>query len=183
MMQGGVARRYAQALFELAAEQHKIDEYEKELSAVVATIGTDRELAAFLKNQVIAPSEKKEVFRKTFGDRVSPAMASFLDIVVEKKREAWLPAIAEAYTARADRARGVQEVEVRTAVALSDEDLAAIGASLEQSLKAKVRLQARVDPRLIGGVTLKIGDRLVDGSVRGRLDRLKSRLVRAEVER
>lgn len=177
MVGGSVARRYAHALFEVARDHGRIEEQDAELRRVLATFAENPSLKTAYESRRTSPDRRKAVVGQVFGD-LSAHTLNFLYLLVDKQREGALAAIAAEYRALADAAQGIVEVEVRSAVELGDPELGL----LEQRLKAggarAVRFSPRVDPGLIGGLVLRVGDRLFDGSVRTRMQRLRERLAR-----
>lgn len=178
MVGAGIARRYAKALFEVAAEHNRVDEQEQELQQVVEVIQANEGLRRVLASNRVGLDQKKAVLDELFKG-LSEHTRNLLRVVVDKQREAALPEILEAYIELADRQRGVVPVEVRSAVPLDDATLNDIAERLKSQGVPKARFSTRVEPELIGGLVLRIGDKLYDGSVRTRLRRLKQRLAQA----
>lgn len=175
MLEGAIARRYAQALFDLAREKGTVDTQETELKQVLGIFAENPSLQATFASSQASQAKKKEIVEQVFGE-YSEATRGFLALLVQKHREAAFADSVRAFGEMADRARGILEVEVRSAVPLGKEDLRALEARLIEGGASAVRFSARVDRSLIGGLVLSVGDRLYDGSVRTRLKRLKQRL-------
>lgn len=177
MVGGSVARRYAHALFEVAREHGRLEEQDAELRRVLAAFAENPSLKTAYESRKALPEDRKAVVARVFGD-LSAHTRNLLCLLIDKQREAYLDAIAREYRSLADAAQGIVEVEVRSAVELGESELGL----LEQRLKAAgargVRFSRRVDPELVGGLVLRVGDRLYDGSVRTRLQRLRERLAR-----
>lgn len=179
MIEGSIARRYALALFELAQAKGEVDRLRHELAHFQQLLRDTPALAAVLANETMSPRIKKEALLAALTPDQSQYLRNFLLLLVDKHRETALPAIVQRFHELADQAEGVVEVEMRSAVELP----AAVVGDIEKDLAAKlgktVRLSSRVQKELIGGVVLRIGDQLLDGSLKGRLLRLRKRMVQA----
>ncbi|BAD39073.1 F0F1 ATP synthase subunit delta [Symbiobacterium thermophilum] len=180
MMNHAVARRYARALFELAQEKGLLDQVNRELELVVSMYETDSYLRAFMNDQRISPSQKRKVLASVLEGKVSPLVLHFLYVVVQKRREPHLPSMYRAFQDLANEAMGVVEVEVRSAVPLAEETARNLEAKLTTKLGKRVKLRTQVAPELIGGLAVRVGDTLMDGSVRTRLRRMHERLISAQ---
>jgi len=180
MLNQAVSRRYAQALFELAQEKGLLDQVNRELDLVLQMIEADGYLRAFMNDAVISPSQKRAVLSRVLEGKVSPLVLNFLYVVVQKRRESFLPAIYRAFQDLANEALGVVEVEVRSAVPLAEETARNLEAKLVARLGKRVKFRTQVAPELIGGLVVRVGDTLIDGSVRTRLRRMHERLISSQ---
>lgn len=180
MINKTIARRYAQAFFAIAKKQDKIEQFEKELALVVDTVKANSQLAQVLEHQLIEPEKKKKIFNEIFSSKVSDIALNFINLVMDKRRERYLAQILEEYTVFADEARNVVAATVRTAKELTPEYEKAIRDKLSYLTGKQTRLKVEIDPGLIGGVVVKIGDRVYDGSVVNRLENLKQHLTRVD---
>lgn len=176
MLKGAVGSRYAEALFEIARAQNKIDELEEELRSVNSVVAASRELQKVLYHPQIAPEEKKGILKAIFEGKVSATTVNFLYLLVDHKREAFLKDIVTFFTSLADRARNVVQVQVTSAVELTAEEKGKLKETLEKATRKNVRAEYSVDPSLIGGVVVRIGDRVIDGSVKTRLAGMREHL-------
>ncbi|MDR3562522.1 MAG: ATP synthase F1 subunit delta [Negativicutes bacterium] len=181
MLTSQLATRYAQAIYELAAEQQALDTVEAELVLVEQTLSTVPELAALLYHPQVPVEAKKETVVKVFGPQLSLHVRNFLLLLVDKRRETALPAIIKEYKNLANQARNITEAEVTTAMPLSDGERQALAAKLGAVTGKRVVLKAHIDQRIIGGVIVKIGDKLIDGSVTRQLETLGAALRKTEV--
>ncbi|MBC7334693.1 MAG: ATP synthase F1 subunit delta [Clostridia bacterium] len=182
MSEARIARRYAQAYFELMAEKGLLDRAEEDLKAVVDLAQEVPEFARLLNHRGIPAAEKKDLLRRLFAAQVSPLTLNFLLLLCDRRREALLPAIHRHFGALVLEARGVVEVEVRAAVSLSEEQIQALQASLSRVTGRAVHLRQRLEPGLLGGLVVKVGDRVFDGSIAGRLNRLKEHIKGMRIE-
>ena len=176
-----LARRYATALGELAVERGHLDEVERDLRAVRQVLGEEVAFRRVIESENVTQEEKLRIVREALEGRVSPLSLNFLLLVVSKRREAALIDMLDEFFAYADEKRGVVEVEVTAARPLSGEESQAIQEKLSHVIGKAVRLTTREDGDLIGGIVARIGDLVMDGSVRSRLARLGEQLKRAQL--
>jgi len=176
MLKGAVGSRYAEALFAIAQEQGKIDQLEEELQGINQVIAGSRELQKVLYHPQITPEEKKEIVKNIFAGRVSPVATNFLYLLVDHKREMFLKDIVAYFTEMANRARNLAQVQVTSAGELNAGQKKQLNEMLEKITCKKVRAEYAVDPSLIGGVVVRIGDRVLDGSVKTRLATMREHL-------
>ncbi|PKM82208.1 MAG: F0F1 ATP synthase subunit delta [Firmicutes bacterium HGW-Firmicutes-14] len=182
MLENAVARRYAQAFFGIAQDRSMVDKLETELKTVVETIDGNEELRRVMDHQLVSPVEKKAIVNKIFSEEISEITVNFLDIVIDKYRATYIPAIYEEFVSYANENRNMADARVKTAAELTEADLEALKDKLNAVTGKNVRLQPEVDPSLIGGVMVRIGDKVIDGSLLGRLEKLKENLLHTEVK-
>lgn len=182
MLNQAVARRYARALFDLAQEKGLVDQVDREFGMVVSMIASNRRLEAVMDDVLIAPEVKRDLVEKLFTGKLSPLVMNFLLVVIRKRREAYFPLMYRSFLDLANEARGIVEVEVRSAVELSDELKQNLELKLVSHLGKRVKFQTQVAPDLIGGLVVRVGDELMDGSVKTRLQRMRDRLIRSKAE-
>jgi ATP synthase F1 delta subunit len=169
-------RVYAEALLEAAREQGRVEEVRGELGAFVEAVGSSPELRSLLRNPQIEPHVKRDALAAAFED-ADPLVRNFLLLLAEKGRvaeAAEMQAELERLVALAER---VLELELTTAVELSDEEAAKVVGQIEQASGRKVEASRSVDPDLLGGIVIQAGSQRLDASVRGRLDQLRQELT------
>lgn len=176
MLRGAVAARYAEALFDIAVEKNVVDKIESELSAVEATIKESFDLQMILYHPQITADDKKKLLGQLFKGQISDITANFLALLVDRRRFVFYFDIVAEFKKLANRSRNIVSASVTSAVELNDEERGRIDQILARLTGKKVDVSYRVDPSLIGGVVLRIGDKVVDGSVKTRLATLKERL-------
>lgn len=176
MKNKAIARRYAQALFEIAQERNTIDEYEEELNFVVEEIAGSRDLNLAWVNQEMITDEKKNIIKQLFGERVSEIILNSLLVLIDKHRETILEDLVEIYKQFADVSRNIQDAEVLSAVELTDKDFKALEEKLSAMTGKNIRLTVKIDPSIIGGLVVRIGDKVIDGSVLKRLSVMKKHM-------
>jgi F-type H+-transporting ATPase subunit delta len=182
MLNQAVARRYAKALFDLAQEKGVLDQMDREFAMVVDMINTNPQLKAVVNDVLIAPRAKSDLLEKLFAGKLTELLMNFLGLVVRKRREAYIPQMYRSFLDLANEARGIVEVEVRSAVPLSEDTIRNLETKLVFRLGRQVKFQTQVVPELLGGLVVRVGDELMDGSVKTRLNRMRDRLIRSKAE-
>lgn len=176
MLKGAVAGRYAEALYEIAVENKLVDQLEEELRAVVGILEESTQLKKVLFHPRITADQKKEVLQGLFEGKISEVAMNFLGILVERQREMYLADITSYFTDLANKARNISDVNVTSAVELTDDEKKRLADAMAKCTGKKVRLSYDVDPKLLGGVVVRVGDKVIDGSVLARLQTLREHL-------
>lgn len=168
-----LAGRYAAALYDLAGEQGVVTAVETDLDTLAAAVRESADLAALLKNpEVSRDAAAKAVDAVAEHLKVSPLTRNFLGVLAANRRLASLPDVVRAFTAIAAAARGEVTAEVTTAHPLDEAQLAQLADKLKAREGRSVTVKAHVDPAILGGLVVKIGSRMIDGSIRTRLNSL-----------
>ena len=170
------ARRYAEAALEIARREGTLDAWLVELRLAVGLLGVE-EAATVVDNPAIAWEQRRAIITGLLGSRVGVPTRNLVLLLARRGRLAILPRVADEFKRLVDREHGVVVANVISAQPLEPADLAAIAQRVQAMSGARVEVQAAVDPELIGGLTVRVGDRLIDASVRGRLARLRDSLV------
>ena len=181
MITSAVGRRYGRAVFESASRAGVVDDVEADLNAIVALIDDNASLRRYLASPRVTDNEKRALIEKHLGPRVRPLTLSLLRLLVEKRRLAALGEIAEAYRDLVRQAKGVVEATVVSAHPLEDATAEAIRKQLERITAKQVSLTREIDPALLGGVRVVLGQRVIDGSVAFHMKRLREALLAARV--
>jgi len=178
VMGGSVARRYARALFGIGLDAGTFEALGEELDGLAGLWRESDELRQALENPVFRPEQKRAVLQNILP-KVAPTaeVQRFVLLLLERRRIMLLPAIARAYRDLTDAHVGRVRAEVTSAQELSPATLDRVRRSLEQRTGKKVIIKSTVDPELIGGVVARVGDLVLDGSVRTQLEDLRTRLV------
>ena len=175
-----VARVYAVSLYELAVEEGGIaraQEVGAELLAVADTARNDRRFAEFLRTPVIDRATREKCLAKMLSGRVSTLLERFILVINRKGRAGSIGEIEQGYDALLQEKLGKVEVDVWTAGPIGPDQLRAIQTRVQQAIGKDVVMHAYTEPSMIGGVKLRIGDRLIDGSVEAKLRAMRSHLV------
>jgi F-type H+-transporting ATPase subunit delta len=169
-----IARRYAKALVQLAAEEGAVEAFHGELARVLALFSANPELGSLLSNPAYGTEAKLEIL-KDVADKLSLSgtISNFLLLLQERNRMTCLSAISSSYSILADELSGVVRPVITSALPLGEAQIAGIKAALEKSTGKKVSMTVDIDPALIGGVVTKIGDKVLDGSVKTQLTRIE----------
>jgi F-type H+-transporting ATPase subunit delta len=173
-----VDRVYANALFEAAQEQGKLERVGDELAQLVAAERDVPELRELLRNPQLDPRARRAALEDVLGES-EELLRNFLLVLSDKGRAGQLEEIAAEFERLVAEAAGIVHAELTTAVELSDDEADKLLAQIEQASGRKVEATRAVDPDLIGGIVLQVGSHRLDASVRGRLDRLRRQLVTA----
>jgi len=176
MLKGAVAGRYSAALYEIALEKNVVDQTEEELKAVRAILNENIGLQKVLYHPQIIASEKKALLDKLFKGKVSDLTLNFLALLVDRRRETFFGDIVDEFVAQANAGRNIVTAHVTTVVKLNDEEKGAVDRLLAGLTGKKVRVTYDVDPSLIGGVLVRIGDKVIDGTIKARLAAMGDRL-------
>lgn len=178
-----VARRYAKALFAVGQKSggESLDAFGKELSALAGVLDESPEAFSFFRNPAFSAEEKKSVL-KTIAETLSVGtmMQNFCDLLADKGRVDVLPGIAADFQSMLDQKNGVISGSLVTAFELSDARRKELTEKLEKQTGSKLDLEFDADPTILGGVVLKVGDKVLDASLRAQLDILKEQIKRGE---
>jgi F-type H+-transporting ATPase subunit delta len=171
-----IAKVYARALYQAAVEAGRTDHVRRDLGEFVQAAQASPELRELLVTEEISDPKKKEILLELTqgGDEM---VRNLLRLLVDKNRESELAGIHRAFVSLLEEAQGLVHVEVTTAVAMTPEVQEALRAKLASTLGKTIELKLSVDKELLGGLRLRIGDRVADASVRHRLERLRESLI------
>jgi len=169
-----VARPYAKAAFDFAVEHQSIERWQSML-AFAATVARNEQMADLLSG-ALAPEALSASFIAVCGDQLDEQGQNLIKVMAENGRLTALPAVLEQFIQLRDAYEATAEVDVISASALSDSQLTNISAAMEKRLSRKVKLNCKIDKSVMAGVIIRAGDLVIDGSVRGRLERLADAL-------
>jgi F-type H+-transporting ATPase subunit delta len=171
-----IARVYATALYEAATEDGKVDEVRRDLGEFVQAADASEELRHLLATEEISDPKKKDILLE-LTEGGSELVRNLLRILVDKSRESEVAAIYRGFVDLVEQAEGLVHVEVVTAVPMPPEIQESLRAKIASSLGKTIELKLSVDKELLGGLRLRIGDRVADASVRHQLERLRELLI------
>jgi F-type H+-transporting ATPase subunit delta len=167
---------YARALFEIARAEGTLDEVEDELFRFARSYESSDNLRTALTDEQIPAAKRQAIVEDLLGGKATPTTTQLVSMVVGAGRGRDLPAIIDRLVSRASTAKNLEVAEVRSAIALTAEQQTRLAAALTNATGKQVNLKVIVDPSVIGGLVATVGDTVIDGSVRTRIDQLKSRL-------
>ena len=173
---GSAARRYAEAAFQLAERDNALDRWQGDLR-LAADITSDERVARLVNSPMKPLPEREKIVDALLGSRLSKPAFNLVRLLVQRKNLELLGPIAAEFRRLLNQKRGVVSALVTSATPLTSDEDTAIRSRVAQLTGTTVDVQTAVDPALIGGLTVKIGDRLIDASVRGRLERLREQLL------
>jgi F-type H+-transporting ATPase subunit delta len=173
--EGGLAGRYANALFELAQDQKAIDAVSADLASLRRAMETSPDLTRLVRSPVFSAADHAKAL-KAILDKMgaNPLTAKFVLLLAQKRRLFVLLQIIAAYVRLVARSRGETEAEVTAARALSDGEITELKSVLKSKMGKEPRLHAKIDPTLLGGLVVKVGSRMIDSSLRTKLDGLRA---------
>lgn len=173
-----VSKTYGEALFDLAVEEEQLDVIEEEVRLLLATCDENEDLIKLLNHPKITREEKVKVVETVFKDRLSQTMVGFLVLVVEKGRNDELESILKYFLERVREYKNIGVAKVTSAVPLSEEQKKTVEQRLLETTKyVSFEMDYAVDESLIGGLVIRIGDRVVDSSIRTRIDSMAKTLM------
>lgn len=177
MSSSTVAKRYALALFQLAKEHQLLDQMEQELRVVKEVIIQNKDLKAVLKSPKLPNEKKKEILNEAFSS-VNPYALNTLMILIDRHREDYIADMADHFIKLANDERGIAEAKVYSVRPLTEAEREALSSAFASKVgKQSLRIENIVDSNLLGGIKLRIGNRIFDGSLRGKLERLERQLL------
>ena len=181
MREDTVAGNYAEALFELAGRHEGVEAFGEGVEVVAVLMG-EPDVREFLATPRISAGDKKAVLERALGASVPRMLLRFLQVVVDRRRQRLIPAIAAAYGEILERHLGRRHMEVTVARELDEIEEEDLTAQLSSATGATVIPHVRVRPSIIGGIVIREGDTVYDGSVRRQLDAMRRRLLAAELQ-
>ncbi len=177
MINGSLARRYSQALFEIARES-SLDSIDNDLRELTKLVEENAEVKGVMLHPHISLSVKKSIMEKLLGEDFGEVTRRFFYLLIDRKRESLLPLIQREFTRLADEARQVVEAKVASAIELSATQLDDLKKAIKQMTGKEVRIISEVRAELIGGVLVQVGDRVMDGTIAHALNRMRVELRR-----
>jgi F-type H+-transporting ATPase subunit delta len=172
-----IAEVYARSLFEVASERDKLDVVREQLGAVADALAEDRELSVFFFSPYFSTEEKRDGLGRVLVD-ADETIVNFLELLIEKHRMPVLFRIRRVYDTLWERENKVLPVEITSAVELDEQTVKGIGERIGERTGQHVELTARVEPDILGGVVLRVGNQILDASIRNRLERLRRQVAR-----
>lgn len=171
-----VVKRYATALFEISKEANALAQYEAEVKTIVEAIKQTPDFITLLEDAKVSKEEKISLIENIFGDKVSDAIVGLMVLMVRKSRETSILEVLEGFLDMVKKEAGIVKATVTSAIALSQTQLEQIQSKIEASTNSKVELETIIDESIIAGLIIKVADKVVDASIKGKMQTLKKQL-------
>lgn len=181
MAQTIVAKRYAKALFELAQEKNQVEQVEQQLELIVSAVTGDQDIEKFLLHPQIAAEDKMAVLTKATSEQASEMVLNTLQLLITRGRAGLLSSLYQYFVDISNEATGQALAVVTTPQAMTETESDRIAQKFSAIVGKKIRVDNVVDPSMIGGLTVRIGDRLYDGSLAGKIATMKKTLHASQV--
>jgi F-type H+-transporting ATPase subunit delta len=172
-----LARRYAGALFGVAEKADIVDKAQGDLALITSSLLSMQDLRETVMHPLVPPARKKSIAEKVYAGKIDDVTLRFLYLLLDKRRESIIGDVEKEFVSLANRSRGVVIATVSSAVPLTEDEQAALASKLSAYTGKTVELELSVDPELIGGLTVRIGDTVIDGSIKGHLASLKKKML------
>jgi F-type H+-transporting ATPase subunit delta len=174
------AKRYAQAIFDLALERQQLDRWAEGLDALCRAM-ENRDMFGFLEHAKVTMPQKVRTIEEALPD-VDPLLRNLLCVLVDRGLAELVPEVEKGYRRLLDAHMGREQVQVSSAVPLEDSEQKSISEFISGLIRKEVVMETRVDPSILGGLVIRVGDRLIDGSTRTRLAEMGKRLRQGAIE-
>ncbi len=178
------ATRYAQALFEIARSLHQDEEIEAELESFSAALKAATQIEKFFNSPHLSSEQKRKFLQKIYQERsheIYGVLLNFFTLLMEKQRFHLIHEIAVTFRRIADEAQGQGVAEIRSVVELDADTQARLVSKLEKLAGYKITVKKEIDPSLIAGVVIRVKNKVIDGSIKHRLDHLKKELTKFQI--
>ncbi len=167
-----LAQVYGRSLFQVALEQGKLDELREQLGQFADAINDNHDLAVFFFSPYFSTKEKQDALERML-DGADPTLTNFLELLIENHRMPVIFRIRQEYERLWDEENRTLPVEITSAIALDEQTTASLGKTIGERAGRKVTLAARVDPDILGGIIIRVGNSILDASIRNRLEQLR----------
>ena len=177
MSQSAAAKRYALALFQLAQEHNQLAHVEEDLREVKAVFKENGDLQAMLASPKLTIDRKKELIRELFG-KANPFVVNTLQVLIDRKRINETVEVANEFATLSNEEQGIADAKVYSTRPLTDDERMSISTAFAKKIgKQSLRIENEIDPSLLGGIRVQIGNNIFDSSISAKLDRLKKQLI------
>ena len=173
-----IARVYSEALFEVAEEKDKLDEIHEQLGEIADAVAENRDLQVFFFSPYFSSTEKREGIAKAISG-ANRELVNFLELLAEKQRMPALFGIRKRFDELWDEANQRLEVTLTSAIELDPSVIESVGAEIERKTGKTIELTSEVDESIVGGLVLQVGNRVLDASIRNRLEKLRREVAQA----
>ena len=165
-----VGKRYAEALFKVAIELNKLNEFKEEIIFVSDVFEENERLKVIFEHPRLSKDEKKDILNELFKDKVSTEVLNLCYIMVDKGRSKHIKNVSEELNKLANKEQGIVEAKAITAIAMTEEEKENLEKTLSKKLAKQVNLSNAIDTSIVGGVVVEVEGKRIDGSVKGKLD-------------
>ncbi|MCD6435810.1 MAG: F0F1 ATP synthase subunit delta [Clostridiales bacterium] len=176
-----VAKTYSQALFEFALESDSLNSINEEFEFVVNSFKTYNEFFELFKSPKISIEDRKRIIREVFQEKISTGMLNFILIILDKRRSSEIINIDYEFKKLFDKHFGIAKAYVKSVKELDENEKSELVKKLSELTGKEIHLKTSIDPEMIGGVYIKIGDKVIDGSIRNKLNEIKEELKQIKV--
>ena len=172
-----LAERYTKALWQIAEERNEVEKFDKELSSVCELLSQNQDIETFFVNPVIKKGDKKEILQKSFAGKIDDEIYNFLNLLVDKGRMFLLSDVQKLFEQKIAEKRNILNVEVQTVIALDEDMKEKLTGKLQKITGKNINIINNIEPSIIGGVILRFGGNVIDGSVQTQLKRIQKQLI------
>jgi F-type H+-transporting ATPase subunit delta len=172
-----IAQVYARSLFEVAKEHDKLDVVREQLGEIADAIGESHDLQVFFFSPYFSTDEKVEGLRRALED-ADESVVNFLDLLIEKHRMPALFRIRREFDALWEEENRLLPVQVTSAIELDESTVRQVGDAIGEQTGRRIELTSQVDPGILGGIVLRVGNSILDASIRNRLEKLRKQVAR-----
>lgn len=176
-----IGKRYALALFDAGQELEKVDDFKEELNYIIEILNKESELVSILEHPKISKKDKKELIVSVFGEDISEEIKNFLYIIIDKGRERNIFDINKEYKTLYNENKNLVEAVAVTAVPMNKDSQDKLSVVLSEKLGKTVKIDNEVDKSILGGVLLKMENKVIDGTIKGRLESMERTIKGAKV--
>lgn len=176
-----VSKTYSESLFEVAVEEDILEKTIEDMLLVKESFETYPELYELFRSPQISTNERKDMLKEVFGSKVSMEVLNFLKILVDKSRCSEIFGISESFMSLSDEHKGIVHVIAETVVPMGEKEINDLREKLSSDMNKTIEIINEINPDLMGGLTLKVGDKIIDGSVKKKLNDLREELAQIVV--
>ena len=177
MDESSISVRYARALFEVAEEREILTALKNDMKLIASVCNTSADFMRLLNNPVVKASQKINIVSLIFKEKVEEITLDFLKLIIKNNREIFIPAVCRNILSFIKEARGIKTIILTTATNIDDASLDNIGKIMEKELGSKIEIFTRINPKIIGGMILRIDDKQYDASITAQLGKIKKELL------
>jgi F-type H+-transporting ATPase subunit delta len=178
-----VAARYAKSILDLSIEQKSLDAVLSDMKTFANIVTNSGDMRNLLASPIVPGDKKLAVVKHLFEKHFQPLTIKFFEIIIRKKREGFLGTIAKGFIEQYNQLNNIANATVKSAIELSDAVIDEIKGHIESQTGQKINISATVEPELIGGIVVQVGDKLFDASIAGKLGKLKQELLNSYISK